>query len=153
MDPKTSANPYWSILKTLLNNKKIPSIPLLFYQGEYVTNFKEKVELFNSFFAKQCSIIQNSSKLPLILGKTPLEKSISSITFNCNDIATIICTLNPNKAHGYDMISIGLLKICDKSICKPPELIFQSCIKHGKFPDKWKMANVAPVNKKSDNQI
>ena len=153
MDPKTSANPYWSILKTLLNNKKIPCIPPLFYQGEYVTNFKEKVELFNSFFAKQCSTIQNSSKLPLILGKNPLEKSISSITFNCNDIATIICTLNPNKAHGYDMISIGLLKICDKSICKLLGLIFQSCIKHGKFPDKWKMANVAPVNKKSDNQI
>ena len=45
-----------------------------------------------------------------------------------------------------------MLKICDKSICKPLELIFQSCIKHGKFPNKWEMANVVPVHKKSDKQ-
>ena len=51
------------------------------------------------------------------------------------------------------MISIRMLKICDKSICKPLELIFQSCIKHGKFPNEWKMANVVPVHKKSDKQI
>ena len=46
-----------------------------------------------------------------------------------------------------------MLKICDKSTCKPLELIFQSCIKHGKFPNKWKLANVVPVHKKSDKQI
>ena len=51
------------------------------------------------------------------------------------------------------MISIRLLKICGKPICKPLELIFQSGMKHGKFPNEWKMANVVPVNKKSDQQI
>ena len=51
------------------------------------------------------------------------------------------------------MISIRILKICDKSICKPLELIFQSCIKHGKFPIEWKMTNLVPVHKKSDKQI
>ena len=104
------------------------------------------------FFAKQCSIIQNSSKLTLTLNKKT-ENSISSITFNRNNIATIIRSLDPSKAHGYDMISICMLKICEKSICKPLEIIFQSCIRHGKFPNEWKMANVVPVYKKSDKQI
>ena len=141
MDPVTSGKTYY-----------ITSIPPLFHQGIYVTDFKKKAELFNSFFAKQYSIIQNFSKCPLTLSiKT--EKSISIITFNCNDIATIIYYLDPNKAHGYDMISIHMLKICDKSICKPLGLIFQSCIKHGKFPNEWKMANMVPVHKKSDEQI
>ena len=54
MDPATSAKTYWSILKTLLNNKKIPCIPPLFHQGKYVTDFKKKATLLNSFFAKQC---------------------------------------------------------------------------------------------------
>ena len=71
MDPATSAKTYWSILKTLLNNKKIPCIPLLFHQGKYVTDFKKKAKLFNSF-AKQCSIIQISSKLHLTLNKKTL---------------------------------------------------------------------------------
>ena len=36
MDPATRAKTYWSVLKTLLNNKKIPCIPPLFYQGKYI---------------------------------------------------------------------------------------------------------------------
>ena len=46
-----------------------------------------------------------------------------------------------------------MLKISDKSICKLLELIFQSCVKQGKFPNEWKMANVISVHKKSDKQI
>ena len=76
-----------------------------------------------------------SSKLPLTLNKKT-ESSISSITFNCNDIATIIRSLDPNEAHGYDMISIHMLKTCDKYICKHLQLILQSYIKHGKFPNE-----------------
>ena len=49
--------------------------------------------------------------------------SISSITFNCNDIATIIRSLDPNKNHSYGMISIRMFKIC-RPICKPLELLF-----------------------------
>ena len=46
MNPATNAKTYWSILKTLLKNKKIPCIPPLFHQGKYVTDFKKKAELF-----------------------------------------------------------------------------------------------------------
>ena len=76
----------------------------------------------------------------LQINKTSLnikyKKSISSIAFNCNDIATIIRSLDPNKAHGHDMISIRMLEICGRPICKPLELIFQSYIKHGKFDNE-----------------
>ena len=60
MDPMTSAKTYRSVLKSLLNKKNVPSIPPLFHQNKYVTDFKKKAELFNCFFAKQCSIINNS---------------------------------------------------------------------------------------------
>ena len=51
------------------------------------------------------------------------------------------------------MISIRMLKVCDKSICKASEIIFQSCIKHGRFPNEWRIANMVPVRRKSDKQI
>ena len=46
-DPLTSPKTYWSILKTFLNNKKIPCIPPLFHENKFITDFKEKAELFN----------------------------------------------------------------------------------------------------------
>ena len=104
----------------------LPECGMLIYKiPKYVTDFKKKAELFNLFFAKQCSIIDNSGELPLnVLEKT--DKSISAITFTGDDIATLIKNLDPNKAHGHDMISIRMFKLCGKSICKPVDLIFQS---------------------------
>ena len=61
--------------------------------------------------------------------------------------------LDPNKAHGHDMISIRMLKTCGESILKPLELIFKSCIESGKFPTEWKKANVVLVHKKNDKQL
>ena len=51
------------------------------------------------------------------------------------------------------MISIRMIEICDTSIWRPLKLIFQSCLKSGKFPTEWKKANVVPVHKKGDKQI
>ena len=45
------------------------------------------------------------------------------------------------------------MKVCDKSICKPLDLIFPSCIKHGEIPTESKKANVALVNKKVTNRF
>ena len=51
------------------------------------------------------------------------------------------------------MISIKMVKICDDSICKPLKLIFQFCLESGKFPSKWKKANVVRIHKKGNKQI
>ena len=60
----TSSKCYWSLLKRMLNVKKIPVIPPLFQNNKFICNFKGKRELFNKQFSKQCSlIIQNSSTI------------------------------------------------------------------------------------------
>ena len=52
---------YWTLLEIFLNNRKIPVIPTLFLNNKFITDFKEKAELFNFF------LIKNESKLPLRL--------------------------------------------------------------------------------------
>ena len=64
LDPSTSPKTYWSILKTFLNNKKIPVIPPIFHDNKYITDFKQKAEIFNSHFSKQCLPLINNSKIP-----------------------------------------------------------------------------------------
>ena len=49
-DQLTSTKCYWSLLKTILNGKKVPCIPPVFHNNEYVIDFKEKSEIFYSFF-------------------------------------------------------------------------------------------------------
>ena len=39
-----------------------------------------------------------------------------------------------------------------ESICKPLELIFKRCLQNGRFPLKWKKANVVLVHRKGDKQ-
>ena len=120
-------------------------IPPLFYENRFVTDFKKKAGLFNSFFAKQCTVFNNGSSLPSeLLLKT--SKFLSNITFSSDDILKVIQNLDSEKAHGRDKISIRMLKICEPSICKPLEIIFKSCLESGIFPLEWKKANVVPVH-------
>ena len=51
-----------------------------------------------------------------------------------NDIWAIIKTLDPNKAHGCDNISIKMIKICSQSLILPLKIIFEYPLRKGKFP-------------------
>ena len=105
-----------------------------------ITDIREKSELFNTFFAQQCSLIENSGTLPTcIFPKT--DKSLLMIYFSEEDILKIIRSLDLNKAHRHDNISIRMIKLCDKEICKPLHMIFVSCMEEGVLPLIWKMAN------------
>ena len=53
-DPSTSTKCDWSLLKLLLNDKKISCITPIFHNNKYMLDFKGKNEFFNSFFAEQC---------------------------------------------------------------------------------------------------
>ena len=71
---------------------------------------------------------------------TPLtNKSLSLFQFAANDIKSIINKLDPNKAHGHDMISIRVIKLFGDSIYKPLEMNFKSSLNQRIFPVEWKM--------------
>ena len=63
-DPSTAPKTYWSILNRFLSNKKLPIIPPILVDDRVVSNFAEKTELFNSYFASQCTPVTNKSQLP-----------------------------------------------------------------------------------------
>ena len=118
----TSSKAYWSVLKTFLNDKKIPCIPPVFRINKFVINFKEKAELFNVYFAGQCSLPKNNSELPKnVLFLT--EERLSNIQISNENIIKIINNLDPNKAHDHLGINIRMLKLCTPPLCKPFSII------------------------------
>ena len=139
------------MLKILLNNKKILLTPPPFHENRFITDPKEKAELFNSFFSNQCSLLKTCSKLPNNL-RYVTDNRLRTINFTTDNIEKIIGSLNPNKAQGHDNISIRTLKICAYTICKPLELIFKQALTTFVFPSEWKKGNIVPCYKKGDKQ-
>ena len=150
-DKNTDPKVYWTILNNILHNIKIPSIPPILASGKTITNIVEKANLFNNFFASQCTPLENTSKLPPLLMKT--DKRLNTISFKDSDITSIIKSLKPTKAHGADNISIRMIQLCGDSITLPLTLIFKFSLRNGTFPDTWKMANIIPVHKKEEKNI
>ena len=150
-NPKTVPKTYWSIINKFLSSKKIPIIPPILVNGELVSYFKQKANMFNNHFASQCTAIKNSSKLPNFSYKT--EKRLTSFDIKDDDILLIIKNLNVNKAHGWDQLSIRMIKACGNSISFPLKLIFKSMINEGVFPEDWKKSNVVPIHKKESKNL
>ena len=95
--------------------------------------------------------MSNNSVLPTNLLELT-SKCLDSIHFSSSDIVKIISRLDPNKAHGHDMLSIRMIKLCGNSIWKPLSIIFKDCLSEDKFPHEWKKANVVPVHTKENKQ-
>ena len=130
-DRITAPKTYWKIISRFLNNKEIPAIPPLLLNGEIISNFSQKASIFNKFFASRCTPLQNSSSLPIFYLRT--DETLSSSNTNDNDILAIIKNLNPNKSHGWDNISIRMIKLCGKSMVYPLKLIFEASLQGGEF--------------------
>ena len=141
-DPSTAPKSYWSILNWFLNNKKIP-IPPIFYNGKVISDFKEKADLFNSFFASQWTPVSNSSVLPDISFRTNARLNSFSITEK--DILAIIKSLDPNNSHGWNNISIKIIKISGESLTLALKMLFRTALNDGVFPNDWKKGNIVPV--------
>ena len=116
----TSSKAYWSILKTFLNDKKILCIPPVFRDNKFVIDFREKAELFNTFFAEQCSLPKYNSELPKnLLFLT--EICPSNVQISNENIIKIINNFKLNKAPSQDQ---GFIQAILMSVIRHKKLNF-----------------------------
>ena len=109
-DPTHGIKSYWTTLNKIINKKKFSNIPPLLENGVFVTNFQTKASIFNNHFVEQCSLISNDSVLPNRGSRC--NSTLSSVEITGEKILSIICSLDPKKAHGWDDISINMIKLC-----------------------------------------
>ena len=111
--------------------KKYTNIPPIITDNIYVTNFQQKANIFNDYFADQCKIHDNGSRLPEFISKT--NSSISHNETTTDQIVDIIKKYNTNKAHGYDKVSVAMLQLCGTQVAVPLGIIFRKCVITGIF--------------------
>ena len=92
-----------SEIKNLINEKNLA----------YKSYCRFNRDVFNTFFANQCTLLNNSSVLSNNLAKLT-NKSLDRVSFSTDGISKIINNLDPNKAHGHDMDSIRMIN--DKTV-------------------------------------
>ena len=61
--------------------------------------------------------------------------------------------LSPEKARGWDNISIRMIKLCGKAIVDPLRILFLSFLEEGVYPNDWKKSNVVPIHKKQSKNL
>ena len=130
-DSHTAPKAYWTILNRLIYNKKIPAIPPLFVDGNFISDFCAKANIFSNYSASICTPIKNASVLPPFSYKT--NTRMDSFKVTKSDILSIAKSLDSTKAHGCDNLSIRMIKMCNESITLPLKIIFQESLKKGKF--------------------
>ena len=150
-NPGTSNRTYYSLINTVLNKAKIPTLPPLLGNGLFVTDFTEKAQLFNDYFILQCTTLDTGSEIPQNI---PVAASLlNDIVISDEKILKIISSLNSDKAHGCDEISVRVIKLSDAALVVPLKIIFANCLRCSLFPQIWKCANVLPVHKKNEKNL
>ena len=116
----------------------------------YVTNVKEKASLFNEYFAKQCTPLDDDPHIPQIPVQT--NNKISYFYLNPFMVHNLILKFNSKKSSGPDEISIRMLQLCPQSMSTILYFLYANILESGHFPNSWKIANVQPVHKKGSRQ-
>ena len=121
--------------------------------SEEIRNISTWRELTAVSFGRN-ALWQTDNYAASIIIKAGINKNhLQLLSENIFKIVSIIRSLNSNKAHGWDGISIRMIKICDETIALPLKIIFDTALKSGSYPNKWKRANVVPVHKKESKNI
>lgn len=124
----TSSKTCWSVLKTSANSKKNPVIPPFFVSDKFITNLLEETNLFNHFFSKQRQLVPSNSTLPKS-NTYHTENRLSDSIANNDKIMRIIQSLDLNKVHEYDDISVRMIKLSSPYVIKLLTIIFQNYLK------------------------
>ena len=92
---------YWPILKAFYNDKEISLISCLLTDNKFVKDITTKANIFNNFFAEQCTSLKNGSVLPSSQ-EFLTQEMLCSFDFSNEEIFKLIRSLNLHKAHGND---------------------------------------------------
>ena len=110
------------------------------------------ISMYCNNIQSQCTPINNSSVLPPLEYKT--NGRLAAVNIKEDDIYLILKNLNPEKAHGWDNISIRMIQLCGKVIVEPLPILFLSFLEESVYPDDWKKSNgVTTLKKQSKNLI
>ena len=109
--------------------------------NQLATDFLVKGNLFNDYFSQKCTAVDNVRSI-----RPNITFATENFEFCTDNIIKVIKSLDPDEAHGHDVISIRMIKLYAFSIAKPFSVFCRNCFENECFPEEWKKANIVPVH-------
>ena len=146
----------WRLVKEITNKKKSTNNTIKVIVDKAGRKLRDPKlianslnEHFSSVGEKMASEFVNNadSKDPLDYVSTNIENSFVPALTDVSEILKLIMKLRDKKASGYDAISNKILKSTRNVIAPYIAILFNSCIRHGVFPECFKKAQIVPLFK------
>ena len=112
-----------------------------------ITEPLAKANLFNDYFNSVFSQLDTEPPPPGLYPIVPRVSELDIITLSIDEVQKILSSLDPSKSPGPDEVTARLLKELAQEIAGPLTQLFNQSLACGKFPAKWKDANLIPVHK------
>jgi hypothetical protein len=130
-------------------------IPGLSKDGVDFTTDQEKADVLNKFFVSTFSPSSDAETMRLAAEKSPPvpasslpSSKFSRMRIRRRTVLRALHRLNVSKATGNDRVPALLLRTCADVLAAPLAALFRLSLKHGYFPDVWKLADVIALHKK-----
>lgn len=135
----------WGYLRRKTKVRRVPVE--VEHEGVVASTVAMCCQLFSRYFM---SNFQPVTVCPLILPEAQQygTESLSEFLILEREVEECLRTLADNKSAGPDRIPIRVLKHCRAVLSRPLANIFNSALRTGVFPERWKHAFVTPVIKK-----
>ena len=140
---------WWCTVKNLLGKvSDSSSYPPLEYNNTFLSDNRDKAELFNSYFISNSNIDTTRAQLPLFNYLT--EFRLDTISVTEREVADMIKCLKSKKASGHDGIGPTMLQQAGASIVTPLTQLINLSLTTSTVPTDWKKAQVTPIYKKNN---
>lgn len=150
LEGKKNPKKWWSLLKSIWNNKTVCSIPPISKDDITYSEECEKANIFNDFFLRASTVDDSNRVLP---ESNPPATILDSIVVTASEVIDQISLLDVNKSYGPDNISPKFIKEAHITLVPALVKLFNLSLTKCVFPASWKKANVLPLHKKDDTTI
>jgi hypothetical protein len=154
----------WEIIKKLTNNHYTHTdVQGLMIDNKYLKDQQDIADAFKDYFSpivyniNENKVNNKNNNAKVFLTQYYLEQncvhpppSLVIKTFSTTEITSIIKTLKSKNSHGFDEISVKLLKVSARYICSPPTHICNKSVLSGIFPDHMKFSYVKQERKQNE---
>ena len=138
---------WWSTLKHVLGKGDDSSYPPLKSGDDYITDNKDKAELFNSFFINNSNIDTSNAALPDFNYLT--DQRLEDLVASEAEVLDLVKSLQVNKSTGHDGIGPKMLREAGSAIVPSLTQLINMSLQSSKVPADWKKAQVIPIFKKN----